>query len=539
LVLPSVLPLAANLYWAPQVGLEATGFIQSDQPSYMANAREAFDALCHGRRFAPLYGNPYATSDTTPQHYFQPFTFALGLAQWITRADPGAVFAIAGVLAAILCGAVAVCVFDEASPGGPVLARRLGLVSFFWGGGVLCYAAVVVFGGAKLSDGRVFTFDPFGGWWFLNFGRNLVYPMEAFYHAVFFGGLQLLAVLGAWGVLERVVLRNDTVPGWFVAAVTLLLAAHAGYYLMLLPRDPDHLQVMRQFASPWLLEWTAYIPAYALVGALAAWRLRTWQRARAVLSMPRARLFSAWFLVSVSLAKHELYALPIQPLHFTRGYIWTPLFLLGAPTLVAVYARLLSYPRRVLGALTTAAVLLLITSDNLVWLGDRTFGGPLSAIPAPDPVVPTPDEFRMGVAISASQRAVLRWLDQPQQTGALVVTDDLTIGYLTPTYTALRSWLGHRTNTPWATEREAELARFFDGGAPPTAWQSRPLLVVTRRTGFTPRQLAAAGRRVSLVYRAGGYTVFRVYVAPGSPSLRHSARHPQPMTSRLSVEACG
>ena len=35
----------------------------------------------------------------------------------------------------------------------------------------------------------VLHLDSGGGWWFLSFGRNFVYPTEAFFHLLFFGGI--------------------------------------------------------------------------------------------------------------------------------------------------------------------------------------------------------------------------------------------------------------------------------------------------------------------------------------------------------------
>jgi hypothetical protein len=35
-------------------------------------------------------------------------------------------------------------------------------------------------------------YDPFGGFWFLNVGRNLIFTTEAFYHLIFLGGVLLV-----------------------------------------------------------------------------------------------------------------------------------------------------------------------------------------------------------------------------------------------------------------------------------------------------------------------------------------------------------
>ena len=70
-------------------------------------------------------------------------------------------------------------------------AQKIGLVCFFWGGGILSLVGLA-FG---LPAGTPFAkaslmFDPMDGWWLLNFGRNLVSPTEAYYHGIF-----LLAIL--------------------------------------------------------------------------------------------------------------------------------------------------------------------------------------------------------------------------------------------------------------------------------------------------------------------------------------------------------
>ncbi len=43
------------------------------------------------------------------------------------------------------------------------------------------YAGLV----GRLKSAPVLRFDLKQGWWMLNFGRNLVYPTEAYYHGVF------------------------------------------------------------------------------------------------------------------------------------------------------------------------------------------------------------------------------------------------------------------------------------------------------------------------------------------------------------------
>jgi hypothetical protein len=369
--------------------------------------------------------------------------------------------------------------------------------------------------------------DPGDGWWFQNFGRNLVFATEAFYHALFLGailavmrkrfrvatalaialsashpftGIQLLAVLLAWVLLERVVLRRATVPRWFIVACLVLTLVHVAYYLVFLPTFPEHRQVMEQWKRSWILDPGSLVPAYGIVGALAFWRLRTTSRARAVLADPDARLLVMWFLVSIALSNHDLIMKPVQPLHFTRGYIWTPLFLLGAPTLMAWYQNVLERRPGAFGRLAAAVVTLVFVSDNLLWLADRVSD---EALTAPH------RSAGIGFAVTSDQWALLQWLNRPENARYVVVSEDADIGYLTTVYTSLRSWRSHENNTPLTNERKAELARFFTEGIPVDMWRVLPLMIVYRHP--PPRADTATGspRTADVAFRNSTFVVYR------------------------------
>ena len=345
LALPGLVPILAHYVGLRMDGLVPTGFIQYDMAYYMANAREAFDAGLTGS-FVPSYGNPFSYRYDTAPVYFQPLIFAMGLTWSLTGAEPGTVFATFTILGAVTCAAVVVALFEAytRSITASRAARRLALVSFAWGGGLLALSGLVMSLRADRSLRHTFVLDPFDGWWFLNLGRNMIFATEAFYHALFFGcivaivrgryslatalalvlsashpftGIELISVMLGWSVLERFILRTAVVPRWFPLACAALAAVHVGYYLLFLPSNPEHRRVMEQWSLPWNLPLHAMIPAYAIVGALAVSRMRTVARARAVLEEPRNRLLLVWFLAAFSLANHDLVIDPIQPLHFT------------------------------------------------------------------------------------------------------------------------------------------------------------------------------------------------------------------------------
>ncbi|MBK7944710.1 MAG: hypothetical protein IPJ85_05095 [Flavobacteriales bacterium] len=173
LLLPAVL-----FYWAhfrpKDPRLIPTGFVQYDQPYYMANARQYLDGRSDGWRYA-LPFSPSAAA--TPAH-FQPQTMLLAGLWRITGADPGKLFVAFGAAAAIVFVLLSVCLLDQVlERTAPVLLT----VVFVWGGGLLALAGFSI---SMLQDMdwrmaalSAFRFDPGDGWWFLNLGRNLIFPM--------------------------------------------------------------------------------------------------------------------------------------------------------------------------------------------------------------------------------------------------------------------------------------------------------------------------------------------------------------------------
>jgi hypothetical protein len=532
LSLPWLLPLVSNYAFAYARDLHPTGFIQGDLPYYMANAREAFDAASQGS-FTPWYGNPFTHNYDTPRIYFQPLIFLLGVAGWISRLDPGVLLAIANVVGALVCGVVAIRLFDHFVTEGSRPARRLTLVSFFWGGGLLCLTGLA-YSLWRYGDGRtMLVLDPGDGWWFQNFGRNLVFATEAFYHALFFGaivallnrrfalsivltaflsashpftGIQLLAVLIAWTMLERFILRNATIPDWFLGATLLLGVAHVGYYLLFLPTFEEHRQVMEQWKKAWILDAGSLIPAYVMVGALVVGRLRTTARIQSVRADPAARLLVVWFLVSLALANHDLFIKPIQPLHFTRGYIWVPLFLLGAPTLVGLYQSALSRRSRVSGRVAAAFLWMVFASDNVLWLAEHVSGEALSA---------PHHSTGIGLTLSHEQWELLQWLNRPENAGYIVVSEEPNVGYLTTVYTPLRSWRSHENNTPRTNHRAAELERFFTTGVPADGWRPLPLLIIYAQALSASIVRNGEIRLSGEVFRNSDFVVYRKPATPG------------------------
>jgi hypothetical protein len=468
-------------------GAVGTGFLQYDQPYYMAIARKYFDD--GGLSF--IYGLPFSPDPGTPRIYFQPLTFALGVVEYVSGADPGLIFVLAEFVLGIVCCRAAIELYREVI-GLDRTARRIGLVCFVWGGGFTILAAIVhgVVSGEAIAP-HLFDFDDMSqGWWLPNLGRNLVIPTEAFYHAVFllsivlvlrrqfggavccvallslshpFSGLQLIAVLGAWAIIELLSRSPDRPPPWFAAALAFIGCLHVGYYLIFLPHaSAEHLALQQQWTLAWTFHYWNFAASDGFVGMLALVTLAASWRSGG----PdwRQRLFLFWFAVSLTLANHDLFMTPVQPLHFTRGYIWIPLFLLGAPALI----RFIDEGIRITTArrVSVACVLFLFLLDNTEWIGTRVAAA-----------------IRFGahtdeITLSRVEREVLSQLGSPELKNYLLISEDEKIGYLATVYAPLRSWSSHIFNTPYSATRRAELSAFFEAGSEPSAWRARPLVAV-------------------------------------------------------------
>jgi hypothetical protein len=343
-------------------------------------------------------------------------------------------------------------------------------------GGLLVVAAVAT----NLALGRAPTYfllqhDPFEGMWFLNWGRNLILPTEAVYHALAvgawlatvrdrpwvavgcvaalaathpFSGIQQLLVLGAWLAWRAVTrLRLE----WPAVAHIAVFLAFCGYYFSYLPRFPQH----QDIHGRWSLEWNlgvvsllaAGIPVFALAAA-RCWQDRYHWR-------PEMTFFLIAAAVSLALAKHELFLPARQPLHFTRGYTWLPLCLLGLPLVQQGLVWAWSAPLQAGRVALTAAAAAFAVLDNATFL----YG-----------MWNQPRDRHRDCHMSPALADAFRFLDNAGMTGIpLVISpeDDSweDYSYLSATYTGMTPLHGHPYLTPAYEDVVAETRAWYQKGA--------------------------------------------------------------------------
>jgi hypothetical protein len=223
------------------------------------------------------------------------------------------------------------------------------------------------------------------------------------------------------------------------------------------------------------------------VAFAALWQLRDRSRISAALADRTVRLLLAWFVAAFALANHDLLISPRQPIHFTHGYVWIPLFLIAAPTLVDITKRLLALRGPGLAVLTVLCGLMLL--DNAVWFGGA--GIDLADNGKSEDFFPNP------IYIDHRAQDVLERLSGEEFADGLVVSNERPLSYQTIVQSPLRAWYSHEWNTPHSEQRLAELDALFHLGQDIDDWRRRKMIAVVQRQ----KDPAASGMLMALGYR--------------------------------------
>ncbi len=455
-----------SVYAAHAVNPEgASGFVQYDMPYYVANGREIFE---RGNGFAGP--NPYDPNPEAPAIYFHWFTWILGFGVMGLGLDPGLLFVslgfLAGMIASWLTLQIVRHLIHDNRTAVPVFLLSM------WGGGLFVVFKVLLNfaqGEPFLSD--LLMFDLGRGWWFMSWGRNFILPTEAVYHAFVtgiwlsilkrrewlavllvlllaathpFSGIQHLLILGAWNlaqlivnlssrgtskddnpVLEKSLPKTDLSPLWRGLVLTVGLGAFLCYYFVFLEQFSSH----RDLRETWTLEWV--VPpivvaiAYGPVMLLAFLRMRgSWK-----MFIPETWFFLVAFVVSFLLIQHDYFVKPHQPLHFTRGYVWFPLFLIAAPKISNWLEQMRLAQAGIKKSVLFAAVLLMASLDNVAFLSLTT------------------QENSNNLPLSTEARDAFHWIEEHRIDGILLIPDD-ELSYMSATFTSARPYYGHKFNTP-------------------------------------------------------------------------------------------
>lgn len=486
---PMIWVYLSHYIGAHQAGLIPNGMIQYDQVYYTANAKEivdqGFDSI--------TYSNPYSHSYSSPKIYFQPWTLALGCLMKLGL-SPTSTFSVFVFTSAFFFCRVFILFWSQFFPT-INLATRMASLTVFWGGGIIVLFGVAY--GYYAIDKLPFNplrFDPPGdGWWFLNLGRNMIYPTESFYHGLFllsvvfimkkkfisavisaltlsfshpFTGVEFLFFISIWGFIEVFYIKNKEIPKWFGIAMILLFINHIFYYLIFLNFSPEHKSLQEQWSVSWGMYMKAYnfIPAYCLATFFAVIRFRKIETLKAAMTCSTNRMFVYWGVIIFIIANQE-FALtrPIQPLHFARGYIYTAIIMLAAPAIVNFWSWALEKGKHLRKGLVFVVFLVFI-SDNLYWF-----------------YYLSQSKLTYSMALNPKDKDVLDHIDSMPKREWLLISPDLEICHQSSIYTPYRSWYALYFTTPFSSEKVQEQNEFFKKGVFPEKWRGRDLYFIIKK----------------------------------------------------------
>lgn len=454
-VLPFLALPLAHVLSSPQT---ATGLFHYELPYYVANGRSAFE-----RGNGILYPNSYDPAADAPAIYAHWLPEMLGAATAVGGADPGTLILWLTMAAAIVFAAatrrlVATCLPRESADSAPAF------LIVMWGGGLLVTGSLVL--GVFSGRPDLLQLDPGNGLWFLNWGRNALFPTEAVYHALVaccwlaevrnrswaasvfllllatthpWSGLELLLTINLWRSVQwlRDRCRARAIP---LAVSATMLSVFLIYYRIWLPGFEQHAALQRVWELDWSLSWLSAVAAWGPMAVVAGWRLWKDPESRRT---PVVQFLLCALVVAVGLSLHDRLIKPVQPLHFTRGYVWLPLCLLGLPVLLQAVRSCRG--GSVMSRVVVCSLGLLLISDNLV------FG-----------MIHCGRQYQQqdGFHLDVHDRVLLADLHETFLP-SVVLTDSAEINYLLPAYSHHRPWLGHRFNTPDWPQRAETMQRCF------------------------------------------------------------------------------
>ena len=463
LILVSVLPfLAVPIAHQLSNPQTATGLFHYELPYYVANGRAVFE-----RGNGVFYPNPFDPSADAPVIYAHWLPEVLGVATSVAGVDPGScilwlTFAAALAFAMATQRLIAGCLPVE------YLDSPVAFIAAMWGGGLLVAGSALTgwLDGDVVSD--LLALDPGNGMWFLNWGRNALFPTEAVYHVLTAGcwlaeirqrrtaantfllllatthpwsGVELLLTITLWRVFRLIITRQRAEMLQLGISI-IVLVVFLSYYRIWLPSFEQHAVLQSVWELNWSLKWSSAVAAWGLVALPAAYRL--WSDSSAVRNTTVQFLLCAFF-TAAGLSLHDRLIKPVQPLHFTRGYVWMPLFLVGAPVLLGAARNW--WNRSMVSRIALCCLGLVMVSDNLVFAAIHSW---------------RQYQQEDGFHLDVHDRALFLELGE-KYPAAVVLTDSVRLNYLLPAYVNHRPWLGHQFNTPDFAQRLLVMQRCFAG----------------------------------------------------------------------------
>ena len=368
------------------------GFFQWEHILYMGCSREYFTGnatLFYDWPILNTYGNGAV--------FFQPQFLVLGYLWKFLQISPGILMTLFCFVFSISTIRIVIAIFEKIIPA--CKYNKLIILLFCWGGGILSICGLVLNfilfkGNIQTIPQHIFFLDPADGTWCLNFGRSLIYPLEAYYHFLFvaciwfvlkkdfiktfllmlllivshpYTSIEIISIVLVWLSIELFYLKNTAIKkrdfALMLTAFFLYFILHAG----IMNRIEIYRQINKLNSLDWNYKAWHFVPAYAIVWWLTFFCIKNVAAFKKHFSNSNNRLFFCWGMVAFLLSVHGFAIKPIQPIHFTRGYVYAGFFLCSIPALQLLMVKYLK--NTIKGYFFLCCLLFIFLFDNITWFG--------------------------------------------------------------------------------------------------------------------------------------------------------------------------
>lgn len=511
-LLPPALFLAISLSWyhraEPDVYL---GFLQGDQPSYTALAKSVFN-----RGNGLFYANPFDYDNKAPRVLSNLGYVALG---WLMKAFGNheiRAWEFWRLLWGTLGGIFYVIIVQNIVPHRSI--RRWAIFAGLFGGGTAWLHSLFLLPETSFNGWLTGTIDVERdyGWWCLNFFRQSLYPLELLYHSLFFLAIilymrrnlrALIYVIAAlWWTHVITAILTTTVVGlalavdylqsrkrdeiYAVAGLGVVVSFFVLYYNVALPRYPSVASWMEQTLqfrdkmAPgfWLPAYGFLLPAGIICFFPEAMRRLLQKRHR--------RIVLIWGIAAVGWTYNDIFfSRCIQPIHFSRGYVYLFLVLLASFAMMNFIPR--SFLNRRIFGIILAVSLIPLCLDNVLFLARVGTNTPQKGL----------------LTISKDAEKTLNYFKQLPGS-KLVFSADQKLGVLIVAQTQHRVYASEMYLTPFYTDRMNELTPpLIEGDMAALKRMNLEYLVFFFRGGNAPCPWMNDAKRFNQLFRSGEYRV--------------------------------
>ena len=489
-----------------------TGFIQWEHILYMCSSKEYATGNA-----TFLYEWPVMNNYNNGKVFFQPQIFILGyLWKWI-NCQPGYIMAVFGLVFAVLTLRIVINIIDLVLPADK--HKKLITILFCWGGGILSASGILLHftffnGSAANLSNHIFFLDPAGGSWCLNFGRSLIYPLEAYYHFLFaicillvlkrnfpavflvmvllifshpYTAIEIISIILVWLVAEVYYFKNKLLKGadvWYIFSALILFFI---YYGIILNRIEIYRQINKINTLDWGYKAWHFIPAYAIVWLLSFFAIKNVPALKLHFATASNRLFFWWGTVAFLLSVHGFAIKPVQPIHFTRGYVYAGFFLFGMPVLQTMVEKLLL--QRARGYIVISALVFVFLFDNITWFcfaAERKNGA--------------------GVYFTTSETEVIDYFKNKNEKGIVIGSEknyELNAGI--QLYTKYKGWIPHPYLTLDADTKRMAVDSLLVKSKIDESWKTRPVYLYCAKNDSTLQI-----RDSTPVFENSSYKIFKI-----------------------------